>query len=487
MSFSRTEIHAAPLRRAFAITVAVLLPAPHLLAIEGVSPCRNNFTTQQQIELGEKARAQVYETTPVLPDSSPATQYIAELGKRLTVSAPGYRWPYNFHVANAADINAFALPGGTVFVNLGAIQAAETEAQLAGVMAHEISHVVLQHSACNAEKQQRVGILAGIGQLAAGVFLGANAAGAVQQGIGLTAGLTFLKMSRGAEREADLEGANLAYQAGFDPRGMAQFFRIIEAKYGAGGAQFLSDHPNPGDREEYINEAIATLPQRTDLKTTTPQFTRIKTQVASMRAYTAKEVSSGVWKQRSPNQSVGAGMNETSAAQSPASTPRSVALPDANTARWASLRGNGYTVKYPQDWQMFGNADSKMVGPQGGIARSADGRANNLIYGFLTDQYQPPRGLRDAVALEALVSELMDDNPGLKSRKQSKLTVNGVTARTVECENPSANDGKGEHEWIVAFQRPDGHLRYFVFVAPSSDFERFRPVFRKIVNNIRVE
>ncbi|HVV48005.1 MAG TPA: M48 family metalloprotease, partial [Bryobacteraceae bacterium] len=170
-----------------------MLPAPNVLAVEGFSPCRNSFSTQQQIELGDKAKAQVYQNTPVLPDSSPATQYIAELGKRLTVSAPGYRWPYNFHVANAADINAFALPGGSVFVNLGAIQAAETEAQLAGVMAHEISHVVLQHSACNAEKQQRVGILAGIGQLAAGVLLGSNAAGVVQQGIGLTAGLTFLK------------------------------------------------------------------------------------------------------------------------------------------------------------------------------------------------------------------------------------------------------------------------------------------------------
>jgi Zn-dependent protease with chaperone function len=486
MSFARIDVHRAWLWRGFAIAAVVMLPAPNVLAVEGFSPCRNSFTTQQQIELGDKAKAQVYQNTPVLPDSSPATQYIAELGKRLTASAPGYQWPYNFHVANAADINAFALPGGSVFVNLGAIQAAETEAQLAGVMAHEISHVVLQHSACNAEKQQRVGILAGIGQLAAGVLLGSNAAGVVQQGIGLTAGLTFLKMSRGAEREADLEGARLAYQTGYDPRGMAQFFKIIEAKYGAGCAKFLRDHPNPGDREQYINEEIATLPPRTDLRTTTPQFTRIKTQIAGMRAYTAKEVSSGLWKQQAPNQSVGAGMNESPAVQGPVSTQQPAPPSDKNTSRWTSLRGSGYTAKYPQEWTAYGNADSKMIGPPGGIARSADGRSNNLIYGFLTDQYQPPRGLRDAVALEALVSELIDDNPGLKSGRQSKLAVNGVTARSVECDNPSANNGKGEHDWIVAFQLSDGHLRYFVFVAPSSDFERFRPTFRKIVNSIRL-
>ncbi len=472
--------------RCIAIAAVAALQATHLLAIEKFSPCRNSFSTQQQIELGDKAKAQVFQTTPVLPHSSPATQYVADLGRRLTANAPGYRWPYNFHVANSAEINAFALPGGSVFVNLGAIQAAENEAQLAGVMAHEISHVVLQHSVCNAEKQQRVGILAGIGQLAAGVLLGSNAAGIVQQGIGLTAGLGFLRMSRGAEREADLEGAWIAYMTGYDPRGMAQFFRIIESKYGAGGAQFLSDHPNPGNREQYINAEIATFPPRTDLRTTTPQFTRLKAQVAGMHAYTAKEVSSGLWRQQAPSQSVGAGINESSA-QTPSSISPEAPPPESNTSQWRSFRGSGYTVRFPQSWVAYGNERSQMVGPEGGIARSADGRANNLVYGFLTGQYEPPRGLRGAVALDALVSEIGGDNPGLVSGTQSQFAVHGAQARGVECDNPSANNGRGEHEWIVAFQLPDGHLRYFVFVAPKSDFERFRPTFRRIVENIRLE
>lgn len=265
------------------------------------TPCKNHFSPEQQIELGEKAKQVVYRQMPVLSDSSAATEYIRQLGAKLTAVAPGYKWPYNFHVANVADVNAFALPGGTVFVNVGAIQAAENEAQLAGVMAHEISHVVLQHSVCNAEKERRVGLLAGLGQLAAGVVLGGAAGDIAAQGIGLTAGLGFLKMSRAAERQADLEGAKIAYNAGFDPRGLAQFFATIEAKYGARGSQFTSDHPNPGNRTEYVEKEIASFPPRSDSIKTSPEFERVKDAVIVMHAYTAREVASGVWRNQAPS------------------------------------------------------------------------------------------------------------------------------------------------------------------------------------------
>ncbi len=161
-----------PSRNWLATLALLVIQAPYAHAAVEFTPCKNNFSTEQQIQLGDKAAQQVYKEMPVLPDSSPITEYVRQLGERLTAVAPGYQWPYNFHVANVAEVNAFALPGGTVFVNLGTIQAAESEAQLAGVMAHEISHVVLQHSVCNAEKQQRVGLLAGLGQIAAGVILG---------------------------------------------------------------------------------------------------------------------------------------------------------------------------------------------------------------------------------------------------------------------------------------------------------------------------
>src|SRR5215475_670719 len=233
---------------------------------------------------------------PVLPDSSPVTQYVQQLGAKLVQFAPGSPWPYSFHVVNQADINAFALPGGPIFVNLGTIQAAETEAQLAGVMAHEISHVVMRHATCNITKQQGQAPWWALGQLAAGIFLPGAGGALAAQGVGAAAGMTFLKMGRDAEKQADLMGTDIAYDAGYDPRGMVQFFEIIQGKYGEGGAQLLSDHPNPGNRTEYVNAEIATLPPRAQWVKTTPEFQKIHKLVMGMHAYTAQEISSGVWK-----------------------------------------------------------------------------------------------------------------------------------------------------------------------------------------------
>jgi len=460
--------------------IAVLLQAQYGYARVELAPCKNDYTPEQQIELGKKAAQQVYAEMPVLPDSSPVTKYIQKLGAKLAAQAPGYKWPYNFHVVNVAEINAFALPGGTVFVNLGAIQAAANEAQLAGVMAHEISHVVLQHSVCNAVKQQKVGLIAGLGQLAAGVLLGGAAGQIAQEGIGLTAGLGFLKMSRGAEKEADLMGAGILYDAGYDPHGMTQFFETIQSKYGEGGAQFLSDHPNPGNRSEYVDKEVATFVPRQHYVTTTAEFTKIKKEVAGMHAYTAREVSSGVWKKQSPNQTVGSGVNQ------PAGP--SGATVDLNTSgAWKTLRGNGFSIEVPGNWQAYGNRASAMLGPPGGIGRSPDGGAGNVIYGVLTDLYRPQERTSASSAFAALVNDIAHNNPGLAPGRQADVTVNGVAGRSIECNTPAANNGRGEHDWIVAFAQNGGALRYFVFVAPSPDFEKMRPAFTRILHSIRFQ
>ncbi len=447
-----------------------------------IAPCKNNLTPEQQIQLGHKAARQVYKEMPVLPDSSPVTAYIQQLGEKLAAEAPGYKWPYNFHVANVAEINAFALPGGTIFVNLGTIQAAGNEAQLAGVMAHEISHVVLQHSVCNAEKQQKVGLIAGLGQIAAGVLLGGVAGAAAQQGIGMTAGLGFLKMSRGAEKQADLLGAGILYDAGYDPHGMSQFFETIQAKYGAGGSQFMSDHPNPGNRTEYVNKEIATFVPRSNYLTTTPAFTRIHNEVAGMHAYTAREVASGAWKRQSPNQTVDSGVNQ------PAGEPAVSSAIDLNTSgTWKTFRGSGFSIEVPGNWQAYGNQVSAMLTPAGGIGRSADGGAGNVVYGLLTDVYQPQGRMTMGAALDSLVSGVARDNPGLVPGPQSAFSANGLAGASIECENPSGNNGRGEHDWIVAFQQRDGSLRYFVFVAPTPDFEKLQPTFNKMAQTIRLK
>jgi hypothetical protein len=449
-------------------------------------PCKNSFSTEQEIALGKKAAAQVYQQMPVLPDSNPVSQYVQQLGAKLVAHAPGERWPYNFHVANVADINAFALPGGAVFINLGTIQAAETEAQLAGVMAHETSHVVLRHSTCNATKQQTVGLIAGIGQIAAGVLLPGAAGSVAQEGIGLGTGLSFLKMSRGAEQQADLLGTDILYDTGYDPRAMPQFFEVIQGKYGEGGAQFLSDHPNPGNRVGYVNDEIASLPPKTSYIKTSAEFARIKQIVAGMHAYTAKEVASGVWKQKSPNQTVAGGVQQPSKAVTPADwTP---------AGAWQTLNGSGFSLRYPGNWKAYASGASAMIAPQGGVEATASGQAGGLEYGVLTDRYQPSAANRDiAAATDELVAQIKRDNPQLQPGPAASVMVNSVQGRSLEARNTEATNtsagtaGRAEHDWVVALPQSDGSLRYVVFVAPEADFNQLRPTFEQILRTVKVQ
>lgn len=464
-----------------ALLVLIAGAHPALAAVD-LQPCSNNVPPAKQIEIGQKAAKQVYEQMPVLPDSSPVTQYVQALGKKLTDHAPGYQWPYNFHVVNVADINAFALPGGSIFVNLGTIQAADDEAQLAAVMAHEISHVVLQHSICNLEKEQRVGLLAGLGQLAAGIALGNGALGTIaQQGIGIGAGLGFLKMSRTAERQADLEGVGILYDTGYDPRAMPQFFETIQAKYGNGAAQFLSDHPNPGNRTEYVDQEISTLPRRPHPITNTPEFRRIHKLVAGMHAYTAKQVASGVWKRQSPNQTVSTGIDQYDQ-QAPSSNVDLSPPPG-----WTTFQGDGFTMQVPSTWRSLSGKSSTMIAPQGGIGMTSTGQIGNLIYGLLTNTYTPQPGASTDDAFTALLTQIGKQNPGMQAASVTTLQVDGQTAQSANSVNPGANNGRGEHDWIVAIPGSGNALLYFVFVSPQSDYSSMEPTFEHILNSVQLQ
>lgn len=467
--------------------------------------CKNSFTEQQEITEGNKVAAQVYQQMPVLPDSSPISQYVSQLGMKLVSVAPGYHWPYNFHVVASEDINAFALPGGSIFINLGTVRAAETEAQLAGVMAHETSHVVMRHATCNITKQQAPRMGLGIASVLSQVLLGNSALGSLAQaGLGMGANLAFLRMSRDDEKQADLLGTDILYDAGYDPRGLPQFFETIQAKYGNGGAQFMSDHPNPGNRTEYVNAEIATLPPRDNPRVTTPEFTRIHALAMNEKVYTAKEVQDGAWRKTGhyavvaggPAQVVNTPPDDLNNGQSSGQSGQASGVRLSAAAlgikdRMTSYQGQGFSVNYPSSWQ-------KGAGQNGNVAFvpvNGSGQGG-IAYGVIIDSTQPQGGVTDASSLTqvttALVQQLSQQNGGLTQLGQiSGMKVGGRLAQSVELRGKSPVQDNGtalpERDWLVTVARPDGNVNYMIFISPEPDFATLRPVFNSMLKSFRVQ
>src|SRR5262245_8131379 len=223
-----------------------------------LKPGWNLFSPQQDIQVGKQAASDAQGKLPMC-NSPKADAYLTQLGKRLTdhLNTNGAQYPWEFHCVNDRSINAFALPGGYVFVNRAAIEAADNEAELAAVMAHELSHVALRHGTNQATKAQAA--QAGVGIF--GAIFGGSTGGALLTQLGsFTAGGVLLKYSRSAETQADVMGTQVLYDSGFDPRAMAQFFEKLEQETkGKNPPEFFSDHPSPDHRVERVNEEIDKL------------------------------------------------------------------------------------------------------------------------------------------------------------------------------------------------------------------------------------
>src|SRR3954471_16120244 len=247
--------------RQFHVAAVVLAATALVSAQTRIPPPANNYTPAQDVELGRKAAADARQQLPIMRDDA-VSSYIDDIGKRLVAAIPQeLRHPefqYTFEPVNVREINAFALPGGPMFVNRGMIEAAHSEGEVAGVMAHELSHVALRHGTAQASKATKYEI----GQVA-GAVLGAIVGGGwgqvISQGTQFGLGTAFLRFSREYEQQADLEGAQIMARAGYDPRDMANVFHTIEQQGGSGGPQWLSDHPNPGDRYAYISKEAESL------------------------------------------------------------------------------------------------------------------------------------------------------------------------------------------------------------------------------------
>ena len=424
----------------------------------------NQYTPEQDIEVGRQAMAEVNRQMPVLPDSNPVSKYVQQLGQQLAAHAPGpNQWPFSFHVVNIKEINAFALPGVPIYIHVGTIQAADDEGQLAGVMAHEISHVVLRHSTQQASKAA----FAQLPLAVLGATIGQGAAGQIAQ-LGASFGVQslFLKYSRDAEREADLLGSQIMYDAGYDPFSMVEFFSKLEKEGGPGGPQFLSDHPNPGNRVELVRQAISKYPRKT-YRRNSAQFERIKAEVARMHPLTMQQVAQQQG-QRQPQGQIGE-INSRDVMPS---------------GQFRSMDHSAFQISYPDNWQVAGDANSAVtIAPSAGVAQNA------IAYGVIINGIRPQYG-RDSLdqATQDLLSSLQQSNPGLGvASNPQDIQLNGAPGKSVYLTGTSPVQGQRERDWLVTVQRRDNSILYLVFIAPERDFGRLAPAFEQMLRSLRIK
>lgn len=482
-----------------AILLASSLSAAYALATgiapELPDPGNPGITRDQQQQLGLQAAAEVYKQMPMLPDLSPETKYIQKLGTRLYKTIPPERsWPFQFHVVAQKEINAFALPGGPMFINVGTITAAENEAELAGVMAHEMAHVYMQHSAKQQEKSSLLGGLAGLAGAIAG-SMGGTWGTLAQSGIQFGAGTLMLKYSRGDEAQADAVGAIILWKAGYNPVALADFFEKI-AEQGGNGPQFLSDHPNPGNRRAAIEHEIAEWPVR-EYRQDDAEFAKVRNQATKVRVYSAQEIAaeakSGRW--AAENQKNGAifpGAGTTPAAAAGAANVArvpQVSMTDVQPSsnfRTADL--GPMKIDRPENWDVVQgqHSGSVTIAPKAGVAGSA------VAYGVVIQSVQAPDAQMSAAELTRSIAQSLEvtDNNMKHTGDIQSVTVNGASAGSVELETVSpiaGADGKpqGERDWLVAIPRGQGQAIFLVFVAPKVHFEQMKPTFEKMLHSVQ--
>ena len=426
-------------------------------------PGWNRYSPQEDIALGKQVAVDAEKQLPSC-NAPDVDAYLTELGRKLIAKLPtgGVEYPFEFHCVNDKSINAFALPGGYVFVNRGAIAAADNEAQLAAVMAHELSHVTLRHGTSEATKAQFA--QTGVGIL--GAIFGGNAGGALLTELGrFSAGGVLLRYSRSAETQADVVGTQVLYDTGYDPRALAQFFEKIEAESkGQNPPEFFSDHPNPEHRVERVQEEIdklGGLPR--NVKKDSLEFEAIKREVRALPIVRREMLAGG------------------------RPVPRPMGPPPAPSANYAEYHAVSYGMKYPDNWKKYGEKDSVSFAPDGGVMEVGDGQAG-LAYGVIVNVTKVPGDAGEDKALEKatreLIGTLQKGNPKMKiARPSGKVRLNGQQGLSTYLSNESPAGGE-ETDWLITVIRPEGLLS-IVCVAPEKDYEKYGQTFSTILDSVR--
>lgn len=458
------------------LTVFTLLAMPvSVFTQTKIAYHSNKYKPTDDVKVGRQAAAEVEQQMPILNDVE-ATSYVSRVGQRL-VSAipPEFQHPefsYYFKIVNARDINAFALPGGPMYVNRGMIEAARNEGEMAGVMAHELSHVALRHGTAQASKAQKYGLLAGI--LGIGGQILGGPAGAAAQVAGQGVGVYFLKFSREYETEADILGAQIMARAGYDPHDLASMFQTIERQSGGGGGGFLSDHPSPANRYERINQEAQYLRVENPVRDTR-DFARIQERLRGMgTAPTMAEIArSG---QRYPT-----GENTRNYPNNP---PRgSVSNPSSRYQSYSEL-GGIVRASVPNNWRELGGSNSVWFAPEGAYGQYQNQAVftHGVNLGIAQTQ---SRNLQQAT--NELLNSLGQGGGNLRQRSgYQRTTVAGRTGSTTTLSNTNEATGQAEVVTVITTQLRNGELFYMIAVAPENEFGSYQNAFRNILRSLQL-
>ena len=450
-----------------AVLACVVFCAPALAQRTQLKPPWNIYSPQTDIQVGKQNAQLMLQGGPGLPklplcNDPKVDQYLTNLGMKLVskLDQRGVTYPWEFHCVNDKSINAFALPGGYVFVNRGAIEAADNESQLAAVMAHELSHVTLRHGTAQATKAQFAQGAAGI---FGGIFGGTTGGALLSQGVALGAGGLLLRYSRSDETQADVSGTQVLYDAGYDPRAMSQFFEKLEAESkGKNPPQFLSDHPNPGNRVERVNEEIDKLGGvPPNARRDSPEFEAIKREVLALP--TPKKVA-------------------PLAAGDPRQPP-----PPAST-HFADYKGSAFTLSYPDNWGVSESDGGAAFAPTNGVVPGSDGQGA-LAYGLIVNTRAEQLNAGDSNALanatQRLIEDLRKTNPNLKVvQRASNVRLNGQPGLSTYLSNDSPVGGQ-ETDWLITVMQPKG-LMSFLCVAPQAQYSDYDKTFSAILDSVRL-
>ena len=432
---------------------------------------KNKYSPADDVKLGREAAQQVEQELPLLRDEQ-INSYLNAIGRRLVNNIPAeFRHPefrYTFTAVNMREINAFALPGGPMYINRGMIEKARNEGEVAGVMAHELSHVALRHGTAQQTKATPFAIGQIAGQIA-GAIIGGTAGQVIAQGSQFGLGTYFLKYGRQYEKQSDLLGARIMAAAGYDPRDMANVFKTIQAEGGSGAPQWMSSHPDPGNRYQYINQEAQRL--RVNGAThDTRDFQNAQARLRSMSpAPSAEQVA----------RNSKAGRTPTGGDSRPITG--NVARPDSRYQTYDE--GGLFRISVPANWREMGSNNTVTFAPDGayGTANGQSVFTHGVQVGVARNESHDLN-----TATDELIDALREGNPRLsRPGNYERGTIGGRQGLRTVLSNVSDATGGQEVIELYTTQLSDGSLFYTIGVAPREDYNLYGGVFRKVISSIK--